>query len=110
LAYDLRAVGVDIRDLWRPGSGLTPRYVLMLVGQLPDGSAFAASVRGGARYRQWTLQNHLLAGIFNMTFAANRQRGGKPTKKLPVQPPKERRAPGRVVRIADLPSARRVAG
>jgi hypothetical protein len=84
----------------------------MLVGQLPEGSAFFASVQGGSKFRSWTLQNHLLGFIGNSVFAANRQRAGKPTKTLPIAPPKprtrQRRA--RVVRIADLPSARRIAG
>lgn len=103
---------MDIRDLFRPGSGLTPRFVLMLVGQLPDGSAFSASVRGGAQHRSWTLQNHLLANIANLTYAGCKQRAGKPVKKMPIQPPKPRAkaVARRVVRIANLPSARRIAG
>jgi len=87
----------------------------MLVGQLPEGSAFFASIQGGAKYRSWTLQNQLLAFIGNSTYAGNRQRAGKPTKKLPIVPPKPsikaRRSQGRrVQRIAGLPSTRRIAG
>jgi hypothetical protein len=44
---------------------VTPRYVLMLVGQLPDTSAFAASVRGGPEFRSWTFTNSLLVAIAN---------------------------------------------
>src|SRR5690606_36243579 len=47
LLHDLQGLGVDLRDLWRPGSTLTPRYVLWLTEQLPDTSAFVASCRGG---------------------------------------------------------------
>lgn len=116
LLADLRDRGLDIRDLWRDGSGLTPRYVLWLVGQLPESSAFAASVRGGAKYRSWTLHNHLTAALVNLTVAANYQRAGKRPKKPPIVPPKptvisRNRARGaRVMRVTDLPGARKVAG
>jgi len=115
LADLLHYYGHDIHDLWRDGSGLTPRTVLWLVGQLPEGSAFFASVQGGAKYRSWTLQNQLLAFAGNSLYAANRQRAGKPTKKLPINPPKpsikgRRTQTRRVQRIAGLPSARRIAG
>lgn len=84
----------------------------MLVGQLPEGSAFFASMQGGQKYRSWTLQNHLLGFIGNSLYAANRQRGGQATKTLPITPPKPRSRPKprRVVRIAGLPSTRKVAG
>lgn len=88
----------------------------MLVGQLPEESALSASRQGGPRYRPWTLQNHLLAATVNMLYAANRQRGGKPTKTMPIVPPKptvkarQQQRKGRVVRIGSLPSARKVAG
>jgi hypothetical protein len=105
----------DLRDLWRDDADLTPRLAIMLAGQLPEGSAFFASIQGGARYRSWTLQNQLLGFIGNSLYAANRQRAGKPTKKLPINPPKpsikgRRAQTRRVQRIAGLPSARRIAG
>lgn len=102
----------DLRDVVRPGSGLTPRYVLWLAGQLPDGSAYTASLRGGAKHQPWTLENHLLAATVNLLFVANRQRARKPTRKMPVVPPKpsRRQRSGRVVRIGNLPSARKTAG
>lgn len=112
LTYDLRALGVDIRDLWRDESGLTPRYVLWLVGQLPESSAFVASVRGGQKFRAWTTEAHMLAGLVNLTFAANYQRAHKKPKKPPIVPPKPRASARarRTISIAGLPSARKVAG
>ncbi|HEY9417885.1 MAG TPA: hypothetical protein VIQ30_24260 [Pseudonocardia sp.] len=104
----------DLRDLWREGRDLTPRYALWLVGQLPEGSAFFASLQGGPRYRAWTLQNHLAAATVNLLYAANHQRANKKMKKPPIVAPKPtiaaRARRGRVMRIANLPSARKVAG
>jgi hypothetical protein len=100
LAYDLAGLGIDIRDLWRPGSRLSPRYVLLLVGQPDDTSAFSASVRGGPEFRPWSLANVLLAAQVNLLHNANGQRAGKRVKPL-IEPPKKKAKP-RVVRIGDL--------
>lgn len=94
---------MDLRALWWPESGVTPRYVLSLVGQLPQESAFAASVRGGAEFRPWTAELHLLAAIANLLNAANRQRGGKRSAKPIVTPPSsKRRGPARVLPVEEI--------
>jgi hypothetical protein len=80
---------------------VTPRYVLWLVGQLPPGSAFGASVRGGPEFRPWTPELHLLAGIANLLNAANRQRAGKRTREPLVKPPTAQRKP-RVLPVAEI--------
>ena len=85
---------LDLRDLWRPESGLTPRYVLSLVEHLPEDSATLAEVRGGPQMRPWTLNNQLAGAAVNLLYAANRQRAGKPTRSLLVKPPKPRRVTG----------------
>lgn len=38
---DLAFLGVDLRDLYRPGSGLTPRRLLVLIRALPAPTAFS---------------------------------------------------------------------
>lgn len=101
LTYDLRSLGVDIRDLFRDGRELTPRYVLILHGQLPDTSASYAAQRGGPEYRPWTATAHLLATLVNLTYAGNRQRGGKPTKKPLIEPPNPKKKPSKVT-VAEL--------
>jgi hypothetical protein len=94
---------VDIRGLWWPGSGVTPRHVLWLVGQLPQTSAFAASMRGGAVFRPWTSELYVLAAIANLLNAANRQRAGKRSAKPVVEPPKPaKKAPPRVLTVAEI--------
>jgi len=103
LLFDLQSIGVDLRDLWRPGTRVTPRYVLWLVGQLPQSSAFAASMRGGAEFRPWTTDTYLLAAVVNILAAANRQRAGKRGGKPVVKPPQAQRArPARVLSVAQL--------
>jgi hypothetical protein len=107
LLFDLQSIGVDLRDLWRDGTTVTPRFVLMLVGQLPDTSAFAASQRGGRQFRPWNNTNTLLALNANLLAAANHQRSGK---KRGFKPPVElpgRKRPARVVRIADILARRK---
>jgi hypothetical protein len=39
---DLAFQGVDLRDLYRPGSGLTPRRLLVLIRALPRPTAFSS--------------------------------------------------------------------
>lgn len=104
LLFDLqRYCGIDLLDVFRLGSGLTPRRVLWLVGQLPPDSAFSASLRGGAEFRPWTPEMHLLAAVVNLLAAANRQRAGKRGSKPVVQPPKqERRKATRVLTVAEI--------
>jgi hypothetical protein len=63
----------------------------MLIAHLHDGSAYMAANRGGPDHRPWTATVHLLAALVNLTYAANRQRGGKPTRKPLVSPPTKQR-------------------
>ena len=94
-------MGVDLRDLWRPGSSVTPRFVLWLVGQLPPDSALGAASRGGSEFRPWTPELYLLAGIANLLNAANRQRAGKKTREPLVKPPTTKQKP-RVLSVAEI--------
>ena len=111
LVADLRSVyGVDIRDLWRDDSRLTPRSVLWLVEHLPESSATIAKAKGGPKHRPWTSEAHLLALVANLLHVSNRQRAGKPARKPLITPPKIKvnKSRGRVVRAVDV-NARRMA-
>lgn len=100
---------MDLRDLWRPGSTVTPRYVLWLAGQLPPDSALRASMQGGVEYRPWTPETYLLAAAVNLLGAANRQRAGKRSSKPLVEPPKPKRK-ARVVPLAQIAARQRAEG
>ncbi len=105
----MQALGVDLRDLWRPDTRVSPRYVLWLVGQLPPESAFRASQQGGPEFRSWTPTGYLLAGVVNLLNAANRQRAGKRTREPLVKPPSSRPAV-RTVSVAEIATRQRRAG
>lgn len=77
--------------------------MLWLVGQLPQSSAFAASLRGGPEFRPWTVEAHVLALIANLLQAANRQRAGKRSAQPIVRPPKpaQKQKP-RVLPVAEI--------
>lgn len=115
LADLLRYYGVDLRDLWRDGTDLTPRYVFWLVEHLPADSATYAAMKGGAEYRPWTIETYLLAQAVNLLAGANHQRAGKRMRRAPVQPPKPKATPerqkkrGRVVRVSDMNARRALA-
>lgn len=101
LVHDMQQLGVDLRDLWRDGSTLTPTYVLWLVGQLAPESALWASQRGGPQWRPWPIGNQLAAASLNHLAAANAQRAGKRPKPV-VTMPRESRPKGRVVTVAEI--------
>jgi hypothetical protein len=102
----LQGLGVDLRDLWRPGTQVTPRYVLWLAGQLPPESAFRASQQGGHEFRSWTPTSYLLAGVVNLLNAANRQRAGKKTREPLVKPP-TMKPKARTVTVAEIAARQR---
>lgn len=85
---------------------ISPRKVLWLVGQLPQSSAFAASVRGGPEFRPWTSELYVLAAIANLLQAANRQRAGKRTVQPVIKPPKptkpQPKRPARVLTVEEI--------
>jgi len=115
LADLLRYYGVDLRDLWRDGCDLTPRYVFWLVEHLPADSATYAAMKGGPEFRPWTIDTYLIAQIVNMLAVANHQRAGKRIRKMPIQPPKpkvttaQKKRRGRVVRVSDMNARRALA-
>lgn len=63
----------------------------MLIAHLSQDSAYVAANRGGPEFRSWTGTVHMLAALVNLTYAANRQRGGKATRKPLVKPPTKSR-------------------
>ncbi|MCK2242318.1 MULTISPECIES: hypothetical protein [unclassified Crossiella] len=92
LADLLRFYGLDLADVLRPGSGLSPRRVLALAEQLPEDSATVASLRGGPEHRGWTGDRYLLAALADAARLGNWQRGGGHGRRpQPVARPRLRR-------------------
>lgn len=86
----LRAV---VADLCSSAPTTTPWWVLTLVEELPDNSAFAASVAGGRAYRGWGWERHVMAALFDAiqvnTVVTARVAGAKN-----VKPPSPMPRPG----------------
>ncbi|MFD7539566.1 MULTISPECIES: hypothetical protein [unclassified Streptomyces] len=73
-----RYYGTDLRDLFRPGSGLTWRRLRALVVNLPTDSALARTMVGPDSV--WTLETQLLAAVHDRLSEANWQRGNAGSK------------------------------
>lgn len=73
-----RYYGTDLRDLFRPGSGLTWRRLRALVVNLPPDSALGRSISGPDSV--WTLETQLLAALHDRLSEANWQRGNAGAK------------------------------
>lgn len=98
LAHDLQAhYGISLRelvaDLCSATPTTTPWWALVLVGELPDTSAYAASSLGGRDFRGWGYERHILAALFDavqiQTVVVARAFGAKGAK-----PPKPLARPG----------------
>lgn len=99
---------VDIRDLLRPGTGVTPRWVLALVKGLDVNSRFHAQKRGGQQFRYWDESRYALVAIadavraFLYAYIVTHTEKGKPRPEVPKpiktpQPPRTKKkvyAPG----------------
>jgi hypothetical protein len=56
---------LDLTDVLRPGSGLSPRRALVLIRQLPIESATVAAMRGGPEFRGWGQDRYLMATLID---------------------------------------------
>lgn len=84
--------GLDLRDVLRPGAGLSSRRALALVRQLPPESATVAALRGGAEFRGWGPDRYLMARLIDAVkenthafISANSKK--KPKAPKPVERP-----------------------
>lgn len=68
LLFDFRHyLGLDLLDVLRDGSGLTPRLAIAYIRQLPVESAFVARMRGGAEFRGWNQDRYMLADLIDLS-------------------------------------------
>lgn len=73
-----RYYGTDLRDLFKPGSGLTWRRLRALITGLPADSALGRAMVGPDSV--WTLETQLLAAVHDRLSEANWQRGNAGAK------------------------------
>ncbi len=111
LAADLQQFyGVDLRDLLRPGAGLTPMYLLALIRGLPMESRFNAERRGGQQFYGWDAQMYASVATVNAVralqytyVAAHSKSKPKPPEPFPIPDSsvrKRNRGPGSFAFIA----------
>jgi hypothetical protein len=105
-----------VAALCAPEPTLTPWWVLTLVEQLPEGSAFQAALAGGPAWRGWDTSRYLLADIFDATqnvtvatIAAAGAKGMKPAAPWPRPGATARSEPGGGRPMADLARQMRAA-
>ncbi len=99
IAADLFEVyRVDLRDCLFT---MSPRWLLMLITQLPAGSRFYAARRGGAQFRGWDETRYILAAVVNSvrvlqwTYVASKaKRKPSPPELLPLPDTQQRRKDG----------------
>lgn len=92
-----RFYGTDIRDVFRPGSGLTWRRVRAFIWALPADSALVREMSG--EDAGWTLETQLLAAMHDRLAEANWQRGNagvKTPSRRPVPIPRPGVRPDRI--------------
>lgn len=73
----------------KPGSGYSPKHILILIRQLPMESNTTAEIRGGPEFRDWDNRTYMLAAVVDavrevsyMLAMVNRD----PKKKAPERP------------------------
>lgn len=81
---------VDLRDMFRDEDPLSPRYVLVLILNLPRSSSFYAERRGGQQYRGWDETRYALADLIDAQQAGNHYfvMANRDTTKPKPKPPK----------------------
>lgn len=67
----LEVYGVDLRDLFAPGSGVNPGWVLSLIHGLLPHSRFKAAVAGNPDAAGWTPEAWLAAALINELRGTN---------------------------------------
>lgn len=55
---------MDIRDVFVPDSGVTPRWLLVLISELDTKSRYVAELNGGQQFRGWDIDRW--ANVFSL--------------------------------------------
>ena len=92
LAGDLLEVyGIDLRDVLRPESGLTPLFLLALIRGLPMDGRFNSERRGGQEFRGWDAGRYVDVATVNAVrslqwayVAAHSKSKPKPPEPFPL--------------------------
>lgn len=61
----LETYGVDLRDVFRDGTGVSPKFVVNLIYNLPDTSRFEAERQGGQQFHGWGYDRYAAVATVN---------------------------------------------
>lgn len=90
----LEVYRVDLRDVFTTAS---PRWLLLLITQLPAGSRFYAAHRGGPQFRGWDETRYLLVALVNSirvlqwTYVASHSKRKPPAPEMVPVPDVEKK-------------------
>lgn len=97
-----RYYGIDLGDLFRPGSGLTPKRIVYLVEGLPIESRTVAAIADNNESSGWGVTEYLIANLIDAvrenTFTNVQVRTKKklaPPESFPVPGAKQKKKPKR---------------
>ena len=106
LADFYRFYRLDLTEALYGSRPVAPCLLLALVEELPDESAFAATVRGGPQHRGWTVSAHLLASVIDavgeaawITAQTNSKKRIRRPKRFP-RPAAQQQRPATVAALA----------
>jgi hypothetical protein len=82
-----RVYGLNLVSALQPGSGYSPRQILILIRNLPVESATMAALRGGSEYLGWGMDRYLTTSLIDAvnfnTYAVVAAAGPKRKPKAP---------------------------
>ena len=78
--------GIDLRDIFRDDSDLSPRWLLSHILSLPLGSRFYAEQQGGQQFRGWDESRYAAVATVNAIRALQYTYISAHSKRKPQQP------------------------
>ena len=82
----LETYAIDLRDMFRDDSGLSPRWLLTHIINLPVSSRFYAEQQGGQQFRGWDESRYALVATVNAIRALQYTYIASKSKKRPKVP------------------------
>lgn len=87
IAADLtETYGIDLRDMFREDTDLSPRWLLTHIKNLPLGSRFYSEQRGGQQFRGWDESRYAMVAVVNAVRALQYTYISAHSKKRPKMP------------------------
>ena len=82
----LETYSIDLRDIFKDDGGLSPRWLLSMILNLPLGSRFYAEQQGGQQFRGWDESRYAMVATVNAIRALQYTYISAHSKKKPKMP------------------------